>query len=437
MKFDASTNHLLLIDSSGFAYRAHFAYAPTRTKDGMATHAITGFMQLVWQMLGRVNASHVAAVFDAPGWTFRHALYPKYKSNRERPKDLDDQLPLMRQAADAMGICPIEHEGFEADDVIASLVHRALAHGWRATIVSGDKDFGQLAQKGKVEIYNPVSRAIVSQEEIEQKWGVAAHLVPDVQALAGDPVDGIPGVPGVGMKKAAGLIRRYGTLSALLKDLDKPRGFMSTPALRVSMRRSRKNIPIYHRLALLRTDVPLSFSWDDFKPQGVQRAHLIEILRALDAEDMINTLFGNRQSRDVVRTAPHDPSPLEWWSEELREPGQPIPDFPQSGYYKRKLTHGGPYVGARIWREREIDYLSRKATHNDVILCEVNGTRRDAKDEWMRLVSQPITEIEFLHNQATGKWAREHAPKDPMADPTKRTDWNTVPAPSFKREKRS
>ena len=199
--------HLLLVDATGIAHRAFHAYpkGSYRDEDGLPNWALVGFVQIMQHILKASNEdlpSHGAAVFDPEGPTFRHTLFPTYKDRPGRAAELKAQLPFMHHAADALGLKSVCVEGFEADDVIATLAERAARAGWRATIVSSDKDFCQLVRNGSVEIVEPVTKQRIREAGVRTKFGVDPALVPDVQALWGDAVDTIPGVDGVGGKRA-------------------------------------------------------------------------------------------------------------------------------------------------------------------------------------------------------------------------------------------
>lgn len=392
----AEREHLLLLDASGYAYRAHFAMPAAHRADGLPIHAILGFMGMVWRLMDRAEKDpyhYAAAVFDAPGRTFRHKIFADYKKGRERPADLAEQLPLLREAARVLGMEPVELGGFEADDVIATLAARAAFNEIRTTIVSIDKDFLQLVKNDVVEIVDPVQRVRILEADVVKKFGVEPRLVIDVQALCGDAVDNIPGVAGIGMKTAAGLIRRFGSLNGVLKAIDL-RGEPLAPRIRSALKRARKNIPMYRRLATLKRDVPIKIDFADLKPKQVREAHLREMLRALGAENRYESLFGGGVVR-LTRAADYLKAPFEWWTEELLAKGQKIPETPQCGYYERRQTIGLPPVVARIWREPELDFLTQEATGRALICCEVNGRRKDPYSEWGYLCSSPIAKAAY------------------------------------------
>lgn len=429
------TGHLLLIDASGFAHRAFHAFPNSWRSDGLPTGAIIGFMSIIWRMIGAAEAdkpTHAVAIFDHASKTFRHRLYPQYKANRDASRakqmELAEQLPLMREGARILGLGVAEFKGYEADDVIATLARRAAAIGMRSSIVSSDKDFCQLVKDDVCEIVDPLSKKRILEADVRdpKKFGVAPEQVPDVQALCGDTVDNIPGVPHIGLLKAAGLIRRFGSLDALLKDLDKGHGFMTTPAVRAALKRERKNIPLYRKLATLKTNVPIKFEWSDFEVKPVVRAHLVEIMKALEALPKLDLIFGGGPTY-LQRPAQPTADPYAWWRRELHRPGQKIPEAPQAGWYQRRLVKGGVWVPARIYRMPEVDFVTEQPTGRDVVLCDVGGERRDPLDEWSKLCTQPIKEETFKFLMAKADYAKKYSPTDPEASPTTPTNWDTCP----------
>lgn len=422
-------SHLLLIDASGFAYRAFATAHPHyRESDGEPVGAILQFMAMVWKMLGAAQAdqpTHGAAVFDAPGKNFRHKLYPAYKANRPaaRAVELSKQLVVMRSAAEVLSLKPLERKGFEADDIIATLATRAARIGMRTTIVSSDKDFGQLVKDGVIEIVDPMQRRRILEADIVKKFGVPPGLVPDVQALAGDAVDGIPGVPGIGLDKAGRLIRSQGSLEAVLKN---PQA-CPWPQARAQLKRNVKTAHLFKRLTTLRRDVPIRVDFDTLLMKPIMRAHLEAIVHKLGASSRIESLFA--LDPQMVRTVPpFDGDAFEWWREELIAKGQKLPAVPQCGFYGRRLVQGGPLVGARIWREPEIDPLTGKETGMDLLRCEVGGKPRDPLAEWIRLSMTPMKQADYHYEIADADHAVKYRPEDPKANPRKPIDITKMPA---------
>ncbi|MDA3889793.1 MAG: DNA polymerase, partial [Allgaiera sp.] len=214
-------HHLHLIDGSAFIFRAYHALPPlTRKSDGLPVGAVAGFCNMLFKYVEGWNGSdaptHAAVIFDYSSKTFRNDIFPEYKANRpELPEDLRPQFPLTRDATRAFNIACIEREDYEADDIIATLSCRARDAGGRVTIISSDKDLMQLVGGG-VEMFDAMKNRRIGIDEVIEKFGVKPDRVVDVQALAGDSVDNIPGAPGIGVKTAALLINEYGDLETLL-----------------------------------------------------------------------------------------------------------------------------------------------------------------------------------------------------------------------------
>jgi DNA polymerase I len=220
----ATPHHVFLIDGSGFIFRAYFARAKDpkaerfqRKSDGMATEVVMHFSNMLDKYLRDTDADHIAVIFDASGRSFRNEIYDQYKANRrEMPDDLAPQLAHVRQAADAFGVCRIEMEGFEADDLIATYARHAVEAGAKVTILSSDKDMMQLVSDDRVGMRDPMTDRPIAEAEVREKFGVGPDKVIEVQALCGDSTDNVPGVPGIGVKTAAELINAYGSLETLL-----------------------------------------------------------------------------------------------------------------------------------------------------------------------------------------------------------------------------
>ena len=213
-------HHLHLIDGSAFIFRAYHALPPlTRKSDGLPVGAVAGFCNLLWGELtaNRAQAAtHIAVIFDAGSKTFRNDIFADYKANRPPlPEDLRPQFPLTRDATRAFNVACLEIPGFEADDIIATYARLAREAGGTVTILSSDKDLMQLIGDG-VDMHDPMKNKRLGRDEVVEKFGVGPERVVDVQSLAGDSVDNVPGAPGIGLKTAALLINEYGDVETLL-----------------------------------------------------------------------------------------------------------------------------------------------------------------------------------------------------------------------------
>ncbi|WP_372920719.1 DNA polymerase I [Roseovarius sp.] len=259
--------HLHLIDGSAFIFRAYHALPPlTRKSDGMPIGAVSGFCNMLQRYIDGNSASadaptHIAVIFDKGSHTFRNDLYDQYKANREAmPEDLRPQIPLTRRATEAFNIACKEIEGFEADDIIATLTCQARDAGGRVTIISSDKDLMQLVGGG-VEMLDAMKNRLIDAEGVEEKFGVGPDRVVDVQALAGDSVDNVPGAPGIGVKTAALLINEFGSLDALLDRA----GEIPQPKRRQTLIENRAQIELSRQLVQLDCHMPLDFTLDDLE----------------------------------------------------------------------------------------------------------------------------------------------------------------------------
>src|SRR5215208_3897325 len=215
------TDHVFLVDGSGYIFRAYHALPPlTRKSDGLQVNAVLGFCNMLWKLLQEMppdnRPTHLAVVFDKSEKTFRTAFYPEYKANRSAaPDDLIPQFPLIREAVHAFDIPCLEQGGFEADDLIATYARLACEAKATTTIVSSDKDQMQLVCDS-VMLYDTMKDRRIGRAEVIEKFGVGPEKVIEVQALIGDTSDNVPGVPGIGVKTAAQLITEYVDLESLL-----------------------------------------------------------------------------------------------------------------------------------------------------------------------------------------------------------------------------
>jgi DNA polymerase-1 len=253
--------NLYLIDGSGYLFRAYHALPPMNRPDGTPINAVFGFCRmLVADLLDNPEIDHIAMILDAGSITFRNKIYDKYKANRpDPPEDLIPQFPLIREAARAFNVTVCELDGYEADDLIATYARMALEAGGTCTIVSSDKDLMQLVRPG-VELMDPIKKIKLGPEAVFEKFGVTPDKVVDVQALAGDSIDNVPGAPGIGIKTAAQLINEYGNLETLLERTKE----IKQPKRRESLENNAELIRISKQLVTLRDDAPAPADPDSF-----------------------------------------------------------------------------------------------------------------------------------------------------------------------------
>ncbi|WP_048647275.1 DNA polymerase I [Nitratireductor soli] len=279
-------DHLFLIDGSGYIFRAYHALPPlTRKSDGLPVGAVAGFCNMLWKLLQSardtdvgVTPTHFAVIFDHSSKTFRNDLYPEYKANRsEPPEDLIPQFGLIREATRAFDLPCIELPGFEADDLIATYARLATEAGGETTIVSSDKDLMQLVD-GSVSMYDPMKDREIRVPEVIEKWGVPPEKMIDLQALTGDSVDNVPGVPGIGPKTAAQLLEEYGDLDTLLARA----GEIKQNKRRENLIEFAEKARISRELVRLRTDAPVEFQIDTFELAPPDGPKLIGFLKAME-----------------------------------------------------------------------------------------------------------------------------------------------------------
>ena len=276
-------HHLHLIDGSAFIFRAYHALPPlTRKSDGLPIGAVSGFCNMLQRYVegnaGPDAPTHVGVIFDKGSHTFRNELYDLYKANRdEMPEDLRPQIPLTREATLAFNIACEEIEGYEADDIIATLSVQAREAGGQVTIISSDKDLMQLVGDGVV-MFDAMKNRRIDRDGVFEKFGVYPESVVDVQALAGDSVDNVPGAPGIGVKTAALLINEYGNLNVLLERA----GEIKQPKRRESLINNVEQIRLSRQLVELDCATPLGFTLDDLEVRDPDPEILLNFLTDME-----------------------------------------------------------------------------------------------------------------------------------------------------------
>ncbi|MDA1238515.1 MAG: DNA polymerase I [Proteobacteria bacterium] len=285
--------HLHLIDGSAFIFRAYHALPPlTRKSDGMPIGAVSGFCNMLQRYIEENSKSdaptHIAVIFDKGSYTFRNDIYDKYKANREAmPEDLRPQMPLTREATEAFNIACKEKAGFEADDIIATLAVQARDLGGRCTIISSDKDLMQLVGGGVV-MFDAMKNRMIDRDGVFEKFGVYPDRVIDVQALAGDSTDNIPGAPGIGVKTAALLINEYGDLTELLERA----GEVKQPKRREALVDFADQIRMSKLLVELDIKTPLDFTLDDLEVREPDPEKLLKFLTEMEFRTLTNRIAG-------------------------------------------------------------------------------------------------------------------------------------------------
>jgi len=276
-------SHVVLVDGSGYIFRAFHALPPlTRKSDGLPIGAIAGFSNMLFKLLRDQTdgdrPTHFAVIFDASGQTFRNDIYDLYKANRGAPpEELVPQFPITRQATRAFGAASIEMSGFEADDLIATYARQAEAKGARVTIISSDKDLMQLVSE-RVTMLDTMKNRRFGIEQVQEKFGVGPERVIDVQSLAGDSVDNVPGVPGIGIKTAALLINEYGDLDTLLERA----GEIKQNARREKLIANADMARISRDLVTLKTDVEVETTLEDMAVRDPDPEELFGFLHEME-----------------------------------------------------------------------------------------------------------------------------------------------------------
>ncbi len=306
--------HLVLIDGSGFIFRAFHALPPMTRPDGTPVNAVFGFTNMLAQLLKEHTGTHIAVIFDAGRYTFRNRLYEAYKAHRPpAPEELIPQFALVREATEAFGVAAIELPDWEADDLIAAYALAAESAGGRATIVSSDKDLMQLIRPA-VQMMDPLKKKPIGLAEVMEKFGVAPDKVIEVQALIGDSSDNVPGVPGIGPKGAAALIGEFGDLEAVLA---------AAPSMKPSKRRDSliehaDKARISRQLVILRDDAPMPLPLDALLVKDPDGPHLVSWLSDQGFRSTISRL-------GLGAGAPVNLAPVE-------APKQAVADVPFGGY---------------------------------------------------------------------------------------------------------
>ncbi|MEP7172510.1 MAG: DNA polymerase I [Aestuariivirga sp.] len=317
-------DHLYLVDGSGYIFRAYHALPPlTRKSDGLPVGAVQGFCNMLWKLLKETRANekptHLAVIFDQSSKTFRNEIYPEYKAHRpEAPADLRPQFDLIRQATRAFNVASVEQANYEADDLIATYARQAVEAGATCRIVSSDKDLMQLVRKG-VTLLDTMKDRELGEEAVLEKFGVKPDKVVDVQALAGDSVDNVPGVPGIGVKTGAQLITEYGDLETLL-----------ARASEIKQQKRRENLiefaeqaRLSKRLVTLEDKVPVEHDVGSFAVDTPRASDLISFLKALEFTSFTKKIAGELEADSSAI----EPATIEikFWPPEGQEAQPPTP----------------------------------------------------------------------------------------------------------------
>ena len=289
------TDHFYLIDGSGYIFRAYYALPPlSRKSDGMPTGAVNGFCNMLFKLLedsksneNKDKPTHFAVIFDSARKNFRNEIFSDYKANRtDAPDDLIPQFEYIRKSVEAFNLPSIEMINYEADDLIATYVEHILEIGAKVTIVSSDKDLMQLYKKS-VRIYDPMKNKFINKDDIDKKFGVAPEKIIDVQALAGDASDNVPGVPGIGVKTAAELINKYDNLENLLSKAKE----IKQNKRRETIIENKDKAIISKKLVTLKKDVPVKNKIEEFKLKNIDKNKLYSFMREMEFNRLLSSVI--------------------------------------------------------------------------------------------------------------------------------------------------
>ena len=286
------TDHFYLIDGSGYIFRAYYALPPlSRKSDGLPTGAVSGFCSMLFKLLedarsvdSKNKPTHFAVIFDSARKNFRNEIYSDYKANRaEAPDDLAPQFEYIRKSVEAFNLPSIELLNYEADDLIATYAKKITEVGAKVTVISSDKDLMQLVSN-KVRLFDPMKSKVIGEKDVIEKFGVKPSQVIDVQSLAGDSSDNVPGVPGIGVKTAAELINKYKTLENLLKKASE----IPQNKRRETLLSNKDKAMISKQLVTLKNDVPLKNDAADFIIKDIDKDKLYEFLRDMEFNRLLS-----------------------------------------------------------------------------------------------------------------------------------------------------
>ena len=298
------TDHFYLVDGSGYIFRAYYALPPlSRKSDGLPTGAVIGFCNMLFKLLedsrsddSKQKPTHFAVIFDSARKNFRNEIYKDYKANRsEAPDDLAPQFDYIRKAVKAFNLPSIEQINYEADDLLATYAQQIIDLGAKVTIISSDKDLMQLVSKD-IRLYDPMKSKVIGKKEVEEKFGVKPEQVIDVQSLAGDSSDNIPGVPGIGIKTAAELIKKYKNLDNLLNKA----GEIPQKKRRETLIENKKSALLSKKLVTLKSDVPVKEKLESFLIKDVEKDKLYDFLREMEFNRLLSqaiSFYGEPKSK--------------------------------------------------------------------------------------------------------------------------------------------
>ena len=396
------TDHFYLIDGSGYIFRAYYALPPlTRKSDGLPTGAVNGFCSMLFKLLEDSKSdhnlqkpSHFAVVFDSARKTFRNEIYSEYKANRsEAPDDLAPQFEYIRKSVLAFNLPSVELTNYEADDLIATYVNKILEKGAKVTIVSSDKDLMQLYKKN-VRIYDPMKNKFISEDDIKNKFGVNANKVIDVQALAGDSSDNVPGVPGIGVKTAAELINKYDNLEKLLDSANE----IKQNKRRETLLENKDKAIISKKLVTLKSDAPINRDLAEFELKEIDKEKLYKFLREMEFNRLLSSaisVYGEPElsgfkneikSKEIQKTIDNkeyylitDHKEIDRWIKDAEESGEVAVDTETSSLDPHQADLIGISLSSKIGKACyiPIGHNSKKCIDKDIVLKKLKPLLED------------------------------------------------------------
>jgi DNA polymerase I len=396
------TDHFYLIDGSGYIFRAYYALPPlTRKSDGLPTGAVSGFCSMLFKLLedsksneNKQKPTHFAVIFDSARKTFRNEIYSDYKANRsEAPDDLAPQFEYIRKSVLAFNLPSVELINYEADDLIATYTDKILKEGSKVTIVSSDKDLMQLHKKN-VRIFDPMKNKFISEEDIKIKFGVDSNKVIDVQALAGDSSDNVPGVPGIGVKTAAELINKYGNLEKLLNSAHE----IKQNKRRETLIENKDKAIISKKLVTLKHDTPVNRDLNEFKLKEVDKEKLYKFLREMEFNRLLSSAISaygelslsginnetkiKKEQKKISKSEYHlinDIKEIDSWIKEAEEVGEVAVDTETSSLDPHQADLIGISLSSKIGKACyiPIGHKSKKCINKDLVLKKLKPLLED------------------------------------------------------------
>ena len=397
------TDHFYLIDGSGYIFRAYYALPPlSRKSDGLPTGAVSGFCSMLFKLLEDSTSNqnlqkptHFAVIFDSARKTFRNEIYSDYKANRaEAPDDLAPQFEYIRKSVLAFNLPSVELSNYEADDLIATYVDKILNEGAKVTIVSSDKDLMQLHKKN-VRIYDPMKNKFIKDEDIQKKFGVDPSKVIDVQALAGDSSDNVPGVPGIGVKTAAELINKYGNLEKLLKSAHE----IKQNKRRETLLENKDKALISKKLVTLKHDVPIDRKLEEFKLKDIDKDKLYKFLREMEFNRLLSSAISAYGEPDITSVKNEikvlqdqqkidkskyyligDPEKIDDWIKDAEESGEIAVDTETSSLDPHQADLIGISLSTKIGKACyiPIGHKSEKSINKEIVLKKLKPLLEDS-----------------------------------------------------------